>query len=310
MEAILLTGSTGFVGSVTRRRLENAGHKVRGAGFHSIQSVEFRIPLEPDSDWSHATAGMSAVVHLAARTHVLNDRIADPLAEFRRVNTDSTLNLARTAARAGVRRFVFVSSIGVNGPMGTVPLSEEATPRPRTPYAISKLEAERGLAAIGHETGMEITILRPPLTYGPFVKARFLQLMNLVKAAVPLPFGSVRNLRSFVGVDNLADAIAVAVSHPRAAHRTFFVTDNGAISTCDLVVAMGQALGRPARLLPVPVPVLQFLGRVTGKADEVDRLVGSLVADSGLMRATLGWSPPKTFVAGLTETAEWLLGAG
>ena len=205
--AVLLTGASGFVGNAVAPVLQRDGWEVRKAGHRHAGGAMLKLNLAPDTDWSPALDGCEMVVHLAARVHLLREDSRDPLAAFRRVNTAGTLSLAQAAAQAGVRRFVFVSSVAVHGRASARPITEADTPLPESPYAMSKLEAELGLRQLADETGMEVVILRPPLTYGPRVKGRFLQLLQWCQRGLPLPLGAIRNQRSFIGVDNLATAI-------------------------------------------------------------------------------------------------------
>lgn len=246
-------------------------------------------------------AGVSTVIHLAARVHVMHDSANDPLAAFREVNLDATLALAAQAAAAGVRRFVFASSVKVNGEATAAdhPYTERDAPAPQDAYAISKWEAEQGLRQIAASTGMEVVIIRPPLVYGPGVKANFAALMRAVQRGVPLPLGAVHNLRSLVGLDNLVDFIITCTRHPAAANQTFLVSDGADISTPDLVRAMARAAGRPARLLSVPVGVLASLASLLGKRAVVDRLCSSLQLDISKARELLQWTPPVTLEEGL-----------
>lgn len=236
----------------------------------------------------------------------MDDRASDPLAGFREVNTDGTLNLARQAAQAGVRRFVFVSSIKVNGEGRAAAYLETDAPAPQDPYAISKWEAEQGLQRIARETGLEVVVLRPPLVYGPGVKANFLQLMQAVQRGWPLPLGAIHNRRSLLFLGNFVDAIRLCVVHPDAAGQTFLLDDGGPVSTPELIRALAHAMGRPARLLAVPAGVLELAGMLLGKRAAVGRLAGSLYADSSRIRSRLEWAPPYSMEAGLAATVAGL----
>ena len=244
---------------------------------------------------------VSAVIHLAARVHVMHDTSADPLTAFRAVNVDGTLNLARQSAAAGVKRFVFVSSVKVNGE-STQPgpaFAEADTASPQDAYGQSKYEAEQGLRQLGVDTGMELVIIRPPLVYGPGVKANFAALMRAVKRGWPLPLGAVHNQRSLVALDNLVDFIITCITHPQAANQTFLVSDGQDLSTTELVRGMAQAAGVPARLLPVPVWALQAGASLLGKGAAVQRLCGNLQVDISKARSLLGWVPPVSVQEGL-----------
>jgi len=247
--------------------------------------------LGPDTDWSSALEGVDAVVHLAARVHVMDEEAEDPLAEFRRVNVAGTDNLARQAAEAGVKRLVFLSSIKVNGEVTQPgnPFTVEDAPAPQDPYAVSKFEAEEALRRVEKETGLEVVIIRPPLVYGPEVKGNFLRLIQLVQKGYPLPLGRVNNKRSLVALDNLVDLILTCLDHPGAAGQTFLVSDGEDLSTPELVRKIARAMGKKPRLVPVPLVMLRLAGRITGKSAEVERLVGSLQVDIGHTCETLGW---------------------
>jgi UDP-glucose 4-epimerase len=254
------------------------------------------------TDWQPALPGCNAVVHLAARVHVMNDKAQDPLALYRATNTEGTLNLARQAAQAGVERFIFISTIKVNGEGRDEPYRESDAPAPEDAYAISKREAEQGLLQIAQDTGLEVVILRPPLVYGPGVKANFLRLLRTVERGWPLPLGAIRNRRSLLYLGNFVDAIRVCVEHPAAAGQTFLLDDGEAVSTPDLIRAVAHAMGRSARLLAVPVGVLELAGLLLGKRAAVARLAGSLHVDSSFIRSRLGWVPPYSMDAGLAAT--------
>jgi nucleoside-diphosphate-sugar epimerase len=304
---MLLTGATGFIGRVLGLRHAADGWQVRPTGYRKASGAVPAVPLAPDTDWTELLDGVSAVVHLGGRAHVLKEQEADPLAAFRYVNTAATLALARQAAQAGVRRFVFMSSIGVNGAMHAGPVKESDPPRPNSPYAVSKLEAELGLRAIAADSQMEVTILRPPLVYGPNVGARFLQLLRLVGSGVPLPFGAVQNSRSLLGVHNLADAVAVCLLRPEAANETFLVADKAPVSTPELISMLADAMERPHRLFSIPPSMLRLGGRCFGKGEQLGRLLDSLVADTTHIQELLRWSPPVSTKEGIAETAKWFL---
>jgi UDP-4-keto-D-QuiNAc 4-reductase len=313
---IVVTGATGFVGAALLRRLAVAeGRAVRGVARRDAPVPGARDAVivglgdfTPQTDWSAALRGAAAVVHCAARVHVMDDRAADPLEAFRRMNVEVTLALARQAVASGVRRFVFVSSIKVNGestPPGR-PFTATDEPAPSDPYGISKLEAERQLQALGRDTGLEVVVVRPPLVYGPGVRANFAAMMRAVAAGVPLPLGRVDNRRSLVALDNLVDLLTVCLDHPAAAGRGFLVSDGEDLSTTDLLRRLGQALGRPARLLPVPASWLLAAARLVGRGDVVQRLCGSLQVDIGETVATLGWRPPVSVDEALGQAARAL----
>jgi nucleoside-diphosphate-sugar epimerase len=257
--------------------------------------------LTATTDWAFAVAGQQVVIHAAARVHVINETASDPLTAFQVVNVDATLNLARQAVSAGVKRFVFISSIKVNGE-STEPghaFTEADTPNLQDAYGQSKHEAEQGLRQLSADTGMEVVIIRPPLVYGPGVKANFASLMRAVQRGWPLPLGAVHNQRSLVALDNLVDLIVTCITHPQAANQTFLVSDGQDLSTTELVRGMAQAAGVPARLLPVPVWALKTGASLLGKGDAVQRLCGNLQVDISKARTLLGWNPPISVDEGL-----------
>jgi len=309
VDLVLVTGATGFVGSAVVARLARDGVEARACvrrenvnlpdEVHLVQAGD----LTGDADWGHVLKGASVVVHAAARVHVMNDTATDPLVEFRLVNVQGTLNLARQAGVAGVRRFIFISSIKVNGEATALdsPFFADDVPAPLDPYGVSKMEAEQGLREIAAETGMEVVIIRPPLVYGPGVKANFAALMRAVQRGWPLPLGAVHNQRSLVALDNLVDFIVTSTTHPHAANQTFLVSDGQDLSTTELVRGMATAAGVPARLLPVPVWALQAGAKLLGKGDAVQRLCGNLQVDISKARSLLGWVPPVSVELGLKK---------
>lgn len=308
---VLVTGASGFVGSAVCSSLLGI-RAVRGAvrkpgEYCSREGVQLvGGELSADFDWSDALAGVSAVVHCAARVHVMNEESSDPLAEFRRVNVYGTLRLASQAASAGVKRFVFLSSIKVNGEQTQVnsPFTADQQPNPSDPYGVSKMEAEDALRALAQETGMEVVIIRPPLVYGPGVKANFLAMMRWLRRGILLPLGAVTgNKRSLVALDNLVDLIVTCLDHPGASNQTFLVSDGENLSTAALLRRMGVALGRPARLIPVPVSLLKLGASILGKPGVMQRLCGSLEVDVSKTRELLDWVPPISLDEGLRRTA-------
>jgi len=302
-QRVLVTGSNGFVGRSLCPALGAAGFTVRRAvRGGSLPGTTAVGEIGPDTDWHTALADCDSVVHLAARVHVMRDDAADPLAAFRAVNTEGTLNLARQAAAAGVRRLVFVSSIKVNGEGRAAPYTEADPAAPRDAYACSKWEAEQGLWAIAATTGMEVAILRPPLVYGPGVGANFLRILRWVARGWPLPLARVDNRRSLLYLGNLADAIRVCLEHPAAAGKTYLVSDGEDVSTPELIHRLALALGRPARLLALPSAWLRLAAAVSWRGAEIDRLLGSLALDTGAIRRDLDWRPPYTLDQGLTAT--------
>lgn len=312
---ILVTGANGFIGRAVCAGATQRGMSVRGATRAEVQlpsgcegGVVGRV--DGDTDWGHALAGCDSVIHLAARVHVMRDNAKDPLAEFRKVNVEGTLNLGRQAARAGVRRFVFLSSIKVNGELSDIgrPFTADDSVAPADAYAVSKLEAETGLFALSRSTGMEVVIIRPPLVYGPGVKANFHSLMKWLAKGVPLPLGAVtQNRRSLVGLSNLVDFILVCLVHPAAANQVFLVSDGEDVSTSELLRRAAKALGVPARLLPVPKKVLEIGAALLGNAGAAQRLCGNLQADIAKSRELLGWNPPLSLDEGLRRAAQAFL---
>lgn len=308
---ILITGVNGFVGK--NLCLQAIGHDfaVRGA---LRKHGEVPAGVEPvvvgeingTTDWSHALGGVDVVIHLAARVHVMKDDSDHPLEEFRRVNVAGTEYLALQAARAGVKRLVYVSSIKVNGEatLEGRKFSECDMPFPQDPYGISKWEAEQALHRVAKETGLEVVIVRPPLVYGAGVKGNFAQMLTVLSKGIPLPLASVDNRRSLIHVGNLVDALILCATHPAAAGQTYLVSDGEDVSTPDLLRQLGVAMGHPAHLLLCPQALLKLAGRLTGKAEQIDRLLGSLQVDSGKIRRELGWAPPYTLQQGLQATAD------
>lgn len=282
----------------------------RGSSRSSDRMV--KASLDTLTDWSTALHGCDVVIHTAARVHIMQERALDPLAEFRRVNVAGTLNLARQAADGGVQRFVFLSSIKVNGEMtpSGQPFTASQAAAPLDPYGVSKAEAEEALRRLGAETGMEIVIIRPPLVYGPGVKANFGRLVSAIGRGWPLPLGCVEhNRRSLVALDNLVDLILTCTTHPAAAHQTFLVSDGKDLSTAELLRRVGMAMGRPARLLPVPSRLLRAGAMLAGKGDLAQRLLDNLQVDITHTRQTLGWQPPISVDEGLRRVVAGLVPA-
>lgn len=314
--AMLVTGATGFIGRAVAARAASARTRhVRGAVRHGVPSLPDDVEpvlvgdLAPDTNWTDALRGVDAVVHAAARVHMMEDAAGDPLAEFRRVNVAGTLNLARHAADAGVRRLVFVSSIKVNGER-TVPghpYTADEVAAPVDPYGVSKHEAELGLRAIARERGLEVVIIRPVLVYGPGVKANFLSMMRWLHKGIPLPLGAIHNRRSLVALDNLVDLILTCLHHPAAANQVFLVSDGEDLSTTDLLRRTAAALGRPARLMPVPALVVRGAATLLGKAAFAQRLCDSLQVDISKTRSLLAWAPPVSVDDALKQTVAHFL---
>jgi len=339
MNRILTTGANGFIGKTLCKRLLADGYQVRGAVRSAAQMTSLPSGVEgahvgdigPETDWSEALDDIEGIVHLAARVHVMRESTADPIAAYREVNVEGTKCLAIAAANAGVKRFVYISSIKVNGEStgdesrgqwsvisgqektevrgqeGELKeaFSEKNIPEPRDPYAVSKWEAEQVLREVAVDTGLEVVILRPPLVYGPGVGANFLRLIKLVKLGVPLPFGCVKNRRSLIYIGNLVDAIVNCMTNPNAAGKTYFVSDGDDVSTPELIRRIAYSMGRPARLYFFPTKFIQLAAKLSGRSAIVDRLVSSLTVNISKIKSDLKWIPPYTMNQGLKETAKW-----
>jgi nucleoside-diphosphate-sugar epimerase len=307
LERVLITGGNGFLGNALAKGTIASGYFVRISSRQKMTSKEVLLEyhqvgnLDGTTDWVAALQGVDVVVHCAGRAHVLYETSKDPLAFFRIVNLDGTINLARQAVKAGVNRFVFISSIAVNGLQTAVgkSFSEADQPKPYNAYAFSKSESEQGLMEIAAETGLEVVIIRPPLVYGPNAPGNFGLLMRAMRNGWPLPLGAVNNQRSLVGIDNLVDFIITCINHPQAANQTFLVSDGQDLSTTELVQGMAKAGGMAARLLPVPNWALQTGASLLGKGDAVQRLCNNLQIDISKARSLLSWVPPVSVEEGL-----------
>ena len=306
---VLVTGVSGFVGSATCVRLVTQGMDVVGTvrqlPTQPLPGVDYRIvsDLNGDTDWRQALTGVGAIIHCAGRVHVMRETAADPLVAFRAANVAGTEQLARQAAVAKVRRFIFLSSVKVNGEGGSVAYCETDPPAPQDSYGISKYEAELGLREIAVETGMEMVMVRSPLIYGPGVKANFLALMRALARGIPLPLGAIHNRRSMVALDNVVDLIVTCIQHPAAVNETFLVSDGEDLSTTELIHRLACAMCRPARLVPVPTTVLITGLMLLGKREMARRLCGTLQVDITKVRKVLGWIPPVSVDDGLRRTA-------
>ncbi|MBD9575182.1 UDP-glucose 4-epimerase family protein [Pseudomonas sp. BGr12] len=310
---VLLTGASGFVGRGVLARLCQEDHvqvrvAQRGAIAQYPEGVEVALidGLSVAQSWMQALQGVDVVIHCAARVHVMDEQAADPLAEFRAVNVEATRHLAQQAAAAGAKRFVFVSSIKVNGEETAPghPFTADAEPKPQDPYGQSKLEAEQALFDVARQTGLEVAVVRPPLVYGPGVKANFASLMRALQRRLPLPFGSIDNRRSLVARDNLVDLLLLCARHPAAAGQVFLVSDGEDLSTAQLCRGLSKALGVRPRLLPVPAALLRLLGLLAGRSQQVQRLLGSLQVDISTTRSRLGWTPPVSVEQALRAAAQ------
>lgn len=308
---ILVTGANGFVGKALCEHLASSNHEViactRKNGQKSTGYSHFYIvAIDKNTEWKSLLLGVQVVIHLAARVHVMHEKAANSLSAFQEVNLHGTVNLARQAATAGVKRFAYVSSIKVNGEYSDEkPFTESDISNPQDPYAISKWQAEQALQEIGRETGMEVVIVRPPLVYGPEVKANFLHLLDIVNRALPLPLGSINNRRSMIYVGNLVDALMLCATHPKAAGQTYLVSDGDAISSPQLIKDIALAMRKPSRVFPFPLSIIQFCARLLGKSSVIERLTESLEIDSSKIRKELGWAPPYTMQQGLQATTDW-----
>ena len=313
MPKILVTGASGFVGKSLAAELFRQGYAI-GAAVRStksqINNAEVVVVGEIDgnTDWTNALPSVDVVIHLAARVHVMKENFANPLAEFRKVNVEGTRHLAQSAANTGVKRFVYVSSVKVNGEQTDLsPFTELDIPNPQDPYGVSKLEAEQALHKISAETNLEVVIVRSPLVYGANVKGNFAQMIKVLAKGIPLPLSAVRNLRSLVYIENLVSALILCSTHPNAAGKAYLVSDGEDISTAELLRQLGEAMGQPARLFSCSPTLLKLAGRLIGKSEQLDRLLGSLQVDSSKIRKELGWVPIVSFAEGIKKTVVGLV---
>ena len=311
---VVVTGASGFIGSHVCEMFSRAGLKVRRhtrllrPGTTNPNEWVVCDDLAKASDDDTPYRGARTVVHLAARAHILDDKAVDPLTEFRKINTEGTLRIAKLAWKAGVKRFVFVSSIGVNGNFTKEkPFNENSIPNPTDLYAISKYEAELALQEFSKASGLEVVIVRPPLVYGPGNPGNFLRLLKLIKSGLPLPFGAVKNLKSFIYVENLASALLACIQHPIAANQTYVVSDGYDLSTPDLITALAKHMQRHPMLVPVSMTVIRALAKLAGKMGAIEKMISSLQVDSTKIRTELGWSPPVPVDEGIRKTAEWFV---
>ncbi|MEC9040539.1 MAG: SDR family oxidoreductase [Pseudomonadota bacterium] len=303
---ILLTGATGFVGSrLADLLLHRTSHQltsaVRRQGTVVCGQEVVVDSLNADTDWSKAVLNQEVVIHAAARAHVMSDQSSDPIEEYRKVNVEGTLNLARQSVEAGVQRFVYISSIKVNGEQTAPgkPFTEWDAPAPSDPYGVSKMEAEEGLMELARNTELEVVIVRPPLVYGPGAKGNFASMIKLIEKSVPLPLGAIHNKRSLVSLDNLVDLIITCMDDPAAANQVFLAGDGEDLSTTELLQGVANAMGKRSRLVPLPAGLLMFGATVLGKKAMAQRLLGSLQVDISKARNLLGWHPPLSVKEGL-----------
>ncbi|NQV99376.1 MAG: SDR family oxidoreductase [Rhodospirillales bacterium] len=307
---LLVTGASGFVGQHLCRALTKRGHRVtaavRASATPETAAVAQRVvvgDIGPDTDWSAALVGQQAIFHLAARAHVMAETTADPEPLYHRVNVEGTANLLAQAKSAGVVRIIFLSSIKVNGEQTTThPFTEAMAAAPQDAYGRTKRDAE---LLLERDPELVATIIRAPLVYGPGVKGNFLKLLGLCDRGWPLPIGRIANQRSLIYLDNLVDALILSLEHAKSAGQTFLVSDGEDVSTPELFERTAVALGKPSRLLPVPLSVLRLAGLLTGKSATIDRLCGSLQIDNRHICQQLGWKPPVSLQQGLDKTVNW-----
>lgn len=306
---VLVTGATGFVGTRLANVLATRGTTIRATTRRASPATEHMVTIpriDHGTEWSQALVGVDRVVHLAARVHVMRDDSDDPLRDFREINTDGTANLAEQAASAGVRRFVYLSTIKVNGEFTDgIPFRESDAPAPEDPYGVSKWEAEQRLRKIGQRTGLEVVIIRPPLVYGPGVKGNILRLLRWIEWGIPLPFANADNRRSLVSLENLVDFIIHSLEHPAAAGETFLIADDQDVSTAGLIHGLAAGMQKRCRMVPVPRRLVRRLLEVGGKDALWRRLWGDLQVDGSKARSLLGWCPPQSTDQGLEEVGAW-----
>lgn len=313
MKRVLVTGATGFIGQALCELLVEQGYLVRAAIRKPLASyrptgIEYLVVGEigNNTKWDEALKGVDVVIHLAARVHVMHEESSDTLSKFRSVNVDGTVNLAMMAALNGVNRFIFVSSIKVNGDKtDEIPFSSFDKLQPKGPYAVSKAEAEIALHKIARKYNIDLVIVRPPLVYGPGVGGNFLHLLKIISKGVPLPLGSIKNARSMVSITNLCSFLALCIRHPGVSGKTFLISDNTSLSTPKLIKLLAYGMGCKPRIFPFPIIALNVIGRLLRKQNTIDRLVNSLTIEPNDIVGSLGWEPPQTVEDGILEVAQW-----
>ncbi|MDX1525898.1 MAG: SDR family oxidoreductase [Pseudidiomarina maritima] len=311
---IAITGASGFLGSFLTRHIRSRYTSVirvlsSRKSDNKSDCVFFELESEQDTESCDWLIGVDTLIHCAARAHIMNESATDPLTEYRKVNTEGTLRLASIAAEKGVRRFIYISSIKVHGERNHTDnsIDEESQLEPVDPYGISKLEAEIGLREIAQQTGMEVVIIRPPLIYGPGVKANFESMMKWLSKDRPLPLGAVNNRRSLVGIDNLCNFIQLCIEHPKAANETFLISDQDDVSTTELLIRLKNAMNSKSVILPVPTSLMKLGATIVGKGTVAQRLFDNLFVTSDKASRLLGWTPPYTMDEQLQKTADHFL---
>jgi UDP-glucose 4-epimerase len=307
----LITGSSGFVGTFLGNFLQSLKYSVintyrTNPDRNNPQDQHVIGNIDADTQWQTALLDVDAVVHLAARVHIMEETVHEPINAFRQVNTQGTLNLAKQAVEAGVKRFIYLSTIKVNGEQ-TFEKSflADDTPNPQEPYAVSKFETEQQLLKLGQETGLEVVIIRPVLVYGPGVKGNFLRLMQLVNKGLPLPLGGIKNKRSLVSVTNLCSLITLCLNHEKAAGEVFLISDGQDLSTSELFKKIAAAMHKPSRLFFLPARSLYWLTRLLKRTAEYERLCGSLQVDISKNEQLLGWKPKQSVEEGIQMAVAW-----
>ena len=306
---ILVTGSSGFVGKPLCKTLIAKGYQVRqitrNKALANGNDVVFIDSIGSQTDWTEALKGVDTVIHLAARAHMMNETSQNPIEVYREINTFGTTKLAQDALKQGIKRFIYISTIKVNGESTIVPFRESSTPNPTDPYGISKFEAEKLLKDLCKNTPMNLVILRPPLIYGPAAKGNVQRIISLIQKGIPLPFGCINNKRTMLYLNNLIDLLLHILGYQEKINDTFLVSDRESLSTKELVQELAAVLNPKQIIAPVPICILKALGRILGRSDEIQRLTENLEVDTTYLTQKLGWKPPYSPQQGLRETAEW-----